>query len=158
MNHVLDSSRIRALVEAYRNMKDQEYNQDERKQLLRHGRQEFMEQSRKQLHRRGRQVFRAPKQVQEGCETTGYETTTREECNTKIDTKCENVTVTKFRPDIETKCTTRVRKGVSNDLTNNNVVQRLTRNADQPKLKFLSKSARLDMKKGDDANKDMGKG
>ena len=91
---ISDSSRIRSLIELYRNKQNQESRG-----------------SKRQLPRRGRQEFgREPKQIQEGCETTGYETTIREECTKHIETVCSNVTVTNTRPEIERKCTTRVRK------------------------------------------------
>ena len=91
---ITDSSRIRSLIESYR----EQQNQASRG-------------SKRQLPRRGRQEFgRESKQIQEGCETTGYETTIREECTKQIETICSNVTVTNTRPKIERKCTTRVRK------------------------------------------------
>ena len=94
MKIIPDSSRIRSLVELYRNQQNKASSPGGKRQLPRHGRQEFRE----------------PKQIQEGCETTGYETTIREECTKIVEAVCENVTVTKFRPKIERKCKTRVRK------------------------------------------------
>jgi hypothetical protein len=88
-----DSNRIRSLIELYRNKQN-----------------EASKESKRQLPRRGRQEFRQPKQIQEGCETTGYETAIREECTKQIENVCSNVTIMNTRPDIERKCTTRVRK------------------------------------------------
>ena len=88
-----DSSRICSLIEL---------NRDKQNQASRG--------SKRQLPRHGRQEFRESKQIQGGCETTGYETTIREECTKQIETVCSNVTVTNTRPEIERKCTTRVRK------------------------------------------------
>ena len=46
--------------------------------------------------------------LQEGCQTTGYETQIRQDCETIIDNVCSNVTVAKFNKKIEKKCTTKV--------------------------------------------------
>jgi len=87
-----DSSRIRSLIELYKNKKNRPSRNDNERQLPRHGRQEFRE----------------PRQIEESCETTGYETQIREDCKTLVETVCNNVTVTRFRPDIDEKCTTRI--------------------------------------------------
>ena len=80
------------MIELYKNKKNRPSRNDNERQLPRHGRQEFRE----------------PRQIEESCETTGYETQIREDCKTLVETVCNNVTVTRFRPDIDEKCTTRV--------------------------------------------------
>ena len=46
--------------------------------------------------------------LQEGCQTTGYETQIRQDCETIIEEVCNNVTVAKFNKKIEKTCTTKV--------------------------------------------------
>ena len=48
--------------------------------------------------------------LQEGCQTTGYETQIRQDCETIIEEVCQNVTVAKFNKKIEKTCTTKVQK------------------------------------------------
>ena len=42
------------------------------------------------------------------CETKGFETRIRQDCEVVTETVCSNLTVTRFRKEIETTCTTRV--------------------------------------------------
>ena len=51
-----------------------------------------------------------PNEILEGCQTTGYETQIREECTAVTDTECKNITVTRYRKEIDRQCTTKVRK------------------------------------------------
>ena len=46
--------------------------------------------------------------LQEGCQTTGYETQIRQDCETIVEEVCSNVTVAKFNKKIEKTCTTKV--------------------------------------------------
>ena len=48
--------------------------------------------------------------LQEGCQTTGYDTQIRQDCETIIEEVCQNVTVAKFNKKIEKTCTTKVQK------------------------------------------------
>ena len=46
--------------------------------------------------------------IQEGCQTTGYETQIRQDCTKVIEKVCNNVTIAKVNKKIEKKCSTRV--------------------------------------------------
>ena len=46
--------------------------------------------------------------VSGNCQTTGYETRIRQDCEVVTETVCSNITVTKFNKKIEKSCTTRV--------------------------------------------------
>lgn len=49
---------------------------------------------------------------QEDCDTT-FRTEISPQCDTVVETVCSNQTVTRTRPDIKEKCTTRVKPGQS---------------------------------------------
>ena len=119
------------MIELYKNKKNRPSRNDNERQLPRHGRQEFRE----------------PRQIEESCETTGYETQIREDCKTLVETVCNNVTVTRFRPDIDEKCTTRVSKRIQNSLIIQPIL-RLIRSAGQPKQIYPSANVPPDMKRG----------
>ena len=59
--------------------------------------------------RAGRQSPEPPDDLLTGnCETTGYETRVRQDCQVVTENVCTNVTVTRFNKKIERNCTTRV--------------------------------------------------
>ena len=89
---IADSSRLRSIINLYKRQSEQENKPRRRKKIVRQSRQEF----------------RDGKQIDENCETTGYETQIREDCNQIVETVCKNVTITKFKPDIKRTCKTRV--------------------------------------------------
>ena len=46
------------------------------------------------------------------CQTTGYETRIRQDCEVVTETVCTNVTVTRYNKEIQQTCTTRVRSQI----------------------------------------------
>ena len=63
----------------------------------------------------GRGALPAVGLIQEGCQTTGYDTQIRQDCETIVEEVCQNVTVAKFNKKIEKTCTTKVNRD-KNDL------------------------------------------
>ena len=60
----------------------------------------------------GRGALPAVGLIQEGCQTTGYDTQIRQDCETIVEEVCQNVTVAKFNKKIEKTCTTKVRETI----------------------------------------------
>ena len=58
--------------------------------------------------------------LQEGCQTTGYDTQIRQDCETIIEEVCQNVTVAKFKKKIEKTCTTKVQKTIMHSILSKN--------------------------------------
>ena len=53
------------------------------------------------------------------CQTTGYETRIRQDCEVVTETVCSNKTVTRYNKEIQQSCTTRVSieiKGLENKM------------------------------------------